>query len=146
MSVELILHLNQEYDLQCHIDTNPLFIKTCTVSILSAVAYDIYGKPIEVIAFNDEAEYYYKHLMKDGNYHIQNAISIHNEKYKKTKHQFKLKLTNQTRIHVYKSKQYIRKKLVCVETKSKKKKDATNIHQTSISNWFKPIKKYKNLN
>ena len=138
---------------QCHVQgvliSKPYFFRTqLQLAILVFIIEDFHKNKIECIAFGKTAEKLSKIILYNDNiYLITNAKAVVNKKYVKTKHAFKLELTDDTEITKLKTGEYIVNEKIYVTTvrKQNKKGDTKKLlksNQLSIKNWL--IKKSPN--
>ena len=136
----------REYQVQGVLIYKPdFFVSKTDLAIFSVIIQDFDKNKIECVAFGEAARKLSKTRLKiNGIYLVTNAKAIVNKKYMKTKHPFKLNLTENTKIITLKTREYVVNQTIYVSTeKSNKKKKSTksfNNKQMSIKNWLK--KKY----
>ena len=149
LSFDEIIEEYQQYHVQGVLTSKPYFFRTqLQLAILIFIVEDFQKNKIECIAFGKTAEKLSKIMLYiDNIYLITNAKAVVNKKYVKTKHVFKLELTNNTQITRLKTGEYIvnEKIYVSAERKRNKKGDtkkSLKSNQLSIKNWL--IKKSPN--
>ena len=144
LSFNEINQKHRQYQVQGLLISKPNFFTSKTeLAILWFIIEDFDKNKIECIAFGEAASKLFKTGLKiDSIYLITNAKAIVNNKYVKTKHSFKLQLTEKTKMTRLKTREYVINNKIYVSTiekNSKKKKVTKSLknNQMSIKNWLK---------
>ena len=107
------------YTIQCKILQELKIIKTDSILIASLIVQDALNNTIEIISFNESAQFIMKQkFKKNSKYSFKSLHAAKNEKFKRTNHRFKLIFQkNQSKLHKINCLEYKIKNQVFVQIK-----------------------------
>lgn len=136
LSFNDIKHVNRQYHVQGVLISQPFFFTSNSqFTVFGFIIQDLDQNKIECVAFGSAATKLSKIMLNINDiYLITSAQAINNKKYIKTKHSFKLQLTDDTEITKLKTAEYLKNNKIYVAVKGSNKKTKNN--QLSIKNWL----------
>ena len=124
LSFEKINQKYRQYQVQGVLIYKPdFFISKKELAVFSVIIEDFDKIKIECVVFGDAASKLSKiRLQINGIYLVTHARAIANKKYIKTKHPFKLQLTENTKIITLKTREYVVNETIYVSVEKRNKK------------------------